>query len=135
MLRVVGGVKAVGAARVRTLSPIVAAADVGSNRHPCGFTYSPVHSKTDQPAADGMDNPQKQQQTLKKGDVMTNSFGEGYSTRSDEEGFGGTYGENQSLPNPSRQNDVPENHPEYDRSQGSEVKEKEKGRHQTNANG
>jgi hypothetical protein len=28
-------------------------------------------------------------------DAMTDSFGEGYSTRSDEEGFGGVYGQNE----------------------------------------
>lgn len=28
---------------------------------------------------------------------MLNSFGDGYSTRSDEEGFGGTFSGNQSL--------------------------------------
>ncbi|KAK8619150.1 hypothetical protein V6N13_133117 [Hibiscus sabdariffa] len=30
----------------------------------------------------------------KPGDVMSDSFGEGYATRSDEEGFGGIYGGN-----------------------------------------
>lgn len=33
-------------------------------------------------------------------DVMTHSFGEGYSTRSDEEGFGGVYGQNDPVFNP-----------------------------------
>ncbi|KAB2061659.1 hypothetical protein ES319_A10G100900v1 [Gossypium barbadense] len=33
----------------------------------------------------------------KPGDVMSESFGEGYATRSDEEGFGGIYGENESI--------------------------------------
>lgn len=28
---------------------------------------------------------------------MADSFGEGYSTRSDEDGFGGIYGKNQKL--------------------------------------
>ncbi|XP_047085846.1 uncharacterized protein LOC124697275 [Lolium rigidum] len=45
-----------------------------------------------------------------KGDVMTDSFGEGYSTRADEEGFGGVYGQND---------------PEHDTSQGSEAKQKQ----------
>ncbi|XP_047085858.1 uncharacterized protein LOC124697289 [Lolium rigidum] len=45
-----------------------------------------------------------------KGDVMTDSFGEGYSTRADEEGFGGVYGQND---------------PEHDTSQGSEAKHKQ----------
>ncbi|KAE7999920.1 hypothetical protein FH972_004303 [Carpinus fangiana] len=73
----------------------------------------------------------------KNGDVMSHSFGEGYATRSDEEGFGGIYGGNQSIPNPEQDEHVHENHPAYDKSQGSEVKEKEKARHQsdlTNAN-
>lgn len=34
---------------------------------------------------------------LETRDVMSHSFGEGYATRSDEEGFGGVYGGNQSL--------------------------------------
>lgn len=45
-------------------------------------------------------------------DVMSHSFGEGYSTRSDEEGFGGTYGGcNQSNPKPEQDEPVHENHP------------------------
>ncbi|KAB1214582.1 hypothetical protein CJ030_MR1G014036 [Morella rubra] len=69
------------------------------------------------------------------GDVMSHSFGEGYATRSDEEGFGGIYGGNQSLPQTEQhqQSTVHGNHPDYDKSQGSEVKEKEKARHQTSA--
>nr|CAB3498392.1 unnamed protein product [Digitaria exilis] len=61
------------------------------------------------------------------GDVMTHSFGEGYSTRSDEEGFGGVYGGNDPVEHPGTE--IHPNHPEYDTSQGSEVKEKEKARH------
>lgn len=38
---------------------------------------------------------------------MSHSFGEGYSTRSDEEGFGGVYGGNQSISKPGEY----ENHP------------------------
>ncbi|KAF8406431.1 hypothetical protein HHK36_008518 [Tetracentron sinense] len=66
-------------------------------------------------------------------DVMCHSYGEGYSTRSDEEGFGGIYSGNQSLPKPDEDKDkiVHESHPGYDKTQGSEVKEKEKGRCQT----
>lgn len=33
-------------------------------------------------------------------DMMTHSFGEGYGTRSDEEGFGGVYGGNDPIINP-----------------------------------
>ena len=44
-------------------------------------------------------------------DVMSHSFGEGYATRSDEEGFGGIYGSNQSIPKPEQDEHVHENHP------------------------
>ncbi|CAM0875077.1 unnamed protein product [Alopecurus aequalis] len=74
--------------------------------------------------------PEGKKQDMPKtehGDVMSHSFGEGYSTRSDEEGFGGVYGQNDPVSNP--RTDVHPNHPEYDKSQGSEVKEKEKARH------
>lgn len=40
---------------------------------------------------------------------MSHSFGEGYATRSDEEGFGGTYGGNQSFQ--KHKDEVHENHP------------------------
>ncbi|KAL0692121.1 hypothetical protein Bca4012_059301 [Brassica carinata] len=46
----------------------------------------------------------------KTGDVMSHSFGEGYATRSDEEGFGGTYGGNQTFQKDNN-NEVHENHP------------------------
>ncbi|XP_031255155.1 uncharacterized protein LOC116113143 [Pistacia vera] len=73
-------------------------------------------------------NPQE-----KTGDVMSHSYGEGYATRSDEEGFGGIYGGNQSIPKVEIDKEIHENHPAYDKTQGSEVKEKEKARHQTDA--
>ncbi|XP_043714327.1 uncharacterized protein LOC122662690 [Telopea speciosissima] len=67
-------------------------------------------------------------------EVMSDSFGEGYATRSDEEGFGGIYSGNQQLkPKTNKEQEIGhENHPSgYDKTQGSEVREKEKGRHQT----
>jgi len=39
---------------------------------------------------------------------MSHSYGEGYATRSDEEGFGGIYGGNQTL---QKENEIHENHP------------------------
>ncbi|XP_054775896.1 uncharacterized protein LOC129284433 [Prosopis cineraria] len=66
-------------------------------------------------------------------DVMSHSFGEGYATRSDEEGFGGIYGGNESASKIEADKFIHENHPAYDKTQGSEVKEKEKARHQTSA--
>lgn len=41
---------------------------------------------------------------------MSHPFGEGYATRSDEEGFGGTYGRKQSLKT-EKDESVHENHP------------------------
>lgn len=42
---------------------------------------------------------------------MSHSFGEGYATRSDEEGLGGVYGEKQSLPKTEQNETIHENHP------------------------
>ncbi|GMP27424.1 hypothetical protein CsSME_00003424 [Camellia sinensis var. sinensis] len=67
-------------------------------------------------------------------DVMSHSFGEGYASRSDEEGFGGTTCEASDAASKIEQDRmIHENHPAYDKSQGSEVAEKEKARHQTTA--
>ncbi|XP_028117526.1 uncharacterized protein LOC114315155 isoform X2 [Camellia sinensis] len=71
--------------------------------------------------------------TIKR-DVMSHSFGEGYASRSDEEGFGGTTCEASDAASKIEQDRmIHENHPAYDKSQGSEVAEKEKARHQTTA--
>lgn len=42
---------------------------------------------------------------------MSHSFGEGYATRSDEDGFGGIYGGNQSVPKIEIDKEIHENHP------------------------
>ncbi|XP_030499052.2 uncharacterized protein LOC115714469 isoform X1 [Cannabis sativa] len=100
-----------------------------------GFTQA-THSvsTSTQPNNKDMDKGKEEINTSNQetGDVMS-SFGEGYSTRCDEEGFGGIYGGKQSL---KPQNDpvIDPNHSEYDKTQGSEVKEKEKSRHQTGPN-
>ncbi|KAL8257197.1 hypothetical protein R6Q59_029238 [Mikania micrantha] len=84
-----------------------------------------------------MEKKQEAKDTGKKGninineDVMSYSFGEGYATRSDEEGFGGIYRGNQSLCRDDDEDKIVHgNCPEYDKTQGSEVKEKEKARNQ-----
>ncbi|XP_065851672.1 uncharacterized protein [Euphorbia lathyris] len=89
-----------------------------------------VSSKPDS-NKDNMDKPDQNPDEKFNEDVMSHSFGEGYATRSDEEGFGGIYGGNQKLPKVDVDKIIHESHPGYDRSQGSEVKEKEKGRHQS----
>ena len=60
--------------------------------------------------------------------VMEESFGTGYSTRSDEEGFGGIYGGNDECNTEMKIIKDPAHH---DNTQGSDVKEKEKSRNQT----
>ncbi|XP_009614702.1 uncharacterized protein [Nicotiana tomentosiformis] len=65
----------------------------------------------------------------KAADTMSSSFGDGYATRSDEEGFGGIYGGNKEDEEKITHGKAPE----YDTNQGSEVKEKEKARNQRQA--
>ncbi|XP_073059876.1 uncharacterized protein [Primulina eburnea] len=73
--------------------------------------------------SDRMDKLNEQLET-DKGDTMSHSFGEGYATRSEEEGFGGTYARNQTLNKEDEEDKV------VHENQGSEVKEKESGRDQ-----
>ncbi|KAI3500071.1 hypothetical protein L2E82_18452 [Cichorium intybus] len=94
--------------------------------------FQQASAGTEEP--DNMEKKEEAEEVQKKGDVMSHSFGEGYATRSDEEGFGGVYGGNQSLSHDDEDKVVHGNHPDYDKTQGSEVKEKEKARHQTQAN-
>ncbi|KAF7134984.1 hypothetical protein RHSIM_Rhsim08G0115500 [Rhododendron simsii] len=90
-------------------------------------------------AANNHNDMDQQQQTNKRntktGDVTSHSFGEGYATRCDEEGFGGIYGGNDPLSSEEKTPSkiIHESHPEYDKTQGSEVAEKEKARHQKTA--
>jgi len=73
------------------------------------------------------------------GDDMADSFGDGYSTRSSDEGFGQRYSEDIKFGQTLSEGAEVEHHAhthvevrrEYDQSQGSEVTEKEKGRHAT----
>ncbi|XP_076895623.1 uncharacterized protein LOC143548302 [Bidens hawaiensis] len=96
--------------------------------------FQQASAGNEEPDTDNMEKKEEAKEVEKKGDVMSHSFGEGYATRSDEEGFGGIYGGNQSLSHEDEDKIVHGNCPEYDKSQGSEVKEKEKARHQTSAN-
>ncbi|KAK4390141.1 RNA pseudouridine synthase 1 [Sesamum angolense] len=59
------------------------------------------------------------------------SFGEGYATRSDEEGFRGIYVRNQYVVKDNDDKNAHADAPEFDQNQGSEVKEKEKARNQS----
>ncbi|EYU40157.1 hypothetical protein MIMGU_mgv1a016129mg [Erythranthe guttata] len=105
-----------------------------TRRKPSGIRFAQSGSST-QP--DQMDQKTVPESHTK--DTMS-SFGEGYATRSDEEGFGGIYGGNQyfgkdkdeKLGNENEGKIVHEDADEFDHSQGSEVKEKEKARNQSN---
>ncbi|GER40028.1 hypothetical protein STAS_16673 [Striga asiatica] len=72
----------------------------------------------------------KSPETSNTSDTMS-SMGEAYATRSDEEGFGGIYGGNQYLDKDDDEKNVHGKDTEFDESQGSEVKEKEKARNQS----
>ncbi|XP_024978740.1 uncharacterized protein LOC112515976 isoform X2 [Cynara cardunculus var. scolymus] len=61
---------------------------------------------------DNMEKNQQAKEPEKRGDVMSHSFGEGYATRSDEEGFGGIYGRNQSLSHEDEEKVVHGNSPD-----------------------
>ncbi|XP_019444765.1 PREDICTED: uncharacterized protein LOC109348691 isoform X2 [Lupinus angustifolius] len=104
---------------ILTYPPASFPRSISSNLSRKPYTHKMDKNKTQNPSEEAT-----------HGDVMSHSFGEGYATRSDEEGFGGIYGGNQSPPDKT----IHENHPAYDKTQGSEVKEKEKARHQTSAN-
>ncbi|CAN6482052.1 unnamed protein product [Victoria cruziana] len=99
---------------------------------------SPKDASENSSSIDGeeMQGPQKQQGE-KLGDIMADSFGEAYATRSEEEGFGGIYGESQTFVRTERitvSEVVHEGHSDYDDTQGSTVKETEKGRNSTEEN-
>nr|URN45685.1 LEA1 [Pongamia pinnata] len=100
------------------------------------FCTEPDRTNNTQSAHKMDDKTQKpsEENTHTHGDAMSHSFGVGYATRSDEEGFGGIYGGNQSIPKTETDKYVHENHSAYDKTQGSEGKEKEKAGHRTNAN-
>ncbi|ONK76165.1 uncharacterized protein A4U43_C03F24620 [Asparagus officinalis] len=70
----------------------------------------------------GMDK-QQEAPAYNTEDAMSSSFGEGYATRSDEEGFGGIYPGAQKFKNDEEE--VDQSGPDYGKAQGSEVKEKE----------
>ncbi|KAH9606462.1 hypothetical protein KSS87_002860 [Heliosperma pusillum] len=101
----------------------------GSGR--VGFVHVSSGRDPNQPNLSNMDYVKKDdQKDKKKLNVMEESFGEGYSTRSDEEGFGGVYGSNAED---NAEMKIVQDPAHYDNSQGSEVKEKEVARNQTKA--
>ncbi|KAK1439138.1 hypothetical protein QVD17_04953 [Tagetes erecta] len=75
-----------------------------------------------------MDKIQHSQEPNQKGDVMSHSFEDSYTTRSDEEGFGGSFSGNESLSSKEQDKLVHANSPEYDKkTEGKESTEKREG--------
>ncbi|OEL29517.1 hypothetical protein BAE44_0009463 [Dichanthelium oligosanthes] len=116
-------VPAAGAARGRSVSATPAASAPVPGDQGVGMEQ-PKQQQPQVPPQDAGAKNKRDDTHKTTGDVMSHSFGVGYSTRSDEEGFGGVYGRNDPVERPGT-----EIHPEYDTSQGSEVKDKEKARH------
>ncbi|KAM5576181.1 hypothetical protein ABKV19_007182 [Rosa sericea] len=113
---------------IRTQAP----SNLGWKASRVGFIRQATRTVSSDPGSKhNMDKAENPNQQAGTGDVMSHSFGEGYASRSDEEGFGGVYSDNQKLPNKIEQDQlIHENNPAYDKTQGSEVKEKERARHQ-----
>ncbi|KAL2552878.1 hypothetical protein Fot_06497 [Forsythia ovata] len=121
---------AVRSVRVQPSSAAVFSSQLSSNisRRGCGVRFAQAMSGPNQPqSTEKLD--QSQESKNQRGETMA-SFGEGYATRSDEEGFGGVYGRKQSISKEDEDKIVHGNAPEYDNSQGCEVKEKEGARNQ-----
>ncbi|XP_042495725.1 uncharacterized protein LOC122074820 [Macadamia integrifolia] len=114
------------------LVPLPLSTSSGQKTFSIRFQRAEYSVETQPENQDNMDKTHEHHEKTKG--AMSDSFGEGYATRSDEEGFGGIYGGNQQLkPKTNKEEETShENQPaEYDKTQGSEVREKEKGRHQT----
>ncbi|CAN6287004.1 unnamed protein product [Urochloa humidicola] len=117
------GRRAGGAAGVAARGRSISATSAANAPVPGHQGVAMEHPKQDPGTKDKQDDVHK---TI--GDVMSHSFGEGYSTRCEEEGFGGVYGRHDD-PAEHRGAEIHPGHPEYDALQGSEVKEEEKARH------
>nr|CAB3493427.1 unnamed protein product [Digitaria exilis] len=110
-----------GAARARSVSATSAASEPVPGDQGVAMEQPKQQQPQQVPQQDAGGKNKRDDTHKTTGDVMSHSFGEGYATRSEEEGFGGVYG----RPDPEEHGGA-DDHPEYDTSQGSEVKEKEK---------
>ncbi|CAI9780535.1 unnamed protein product [Fraxinus pennsylvanica] len=118
--------KAVRSVRVLPSAALISSQLPNSiSRRGCGVRFAQAMSGPNQPqSTEKID--QSQESKNQRGETI-DSFGEGYASRSDEEGFGRMYGGNQSISKEDEEKIGHGNAPEYDISQGSEVKEKEMG--------
>lgn len=100
-----GAAPAVHVGRRRSISETPHAAapvpgDQGVGMDPAKQQQPPRHDNKPAGERDKGDKNARDDTHKTLGDVMSHSFGEGYSTRSDEEGFGGVYGGNDPVFNP-----------------------------------
>ncbi|KAL1815495.1 hypothetical protein ACET3Z_018069 [Daucus carota] len=90
---------------------------------PGGIKFQHSQAKPDK-----MDQADQPKTKSEHGDaVMKESFGDAYSTRSNDEGFGGIYGGNEEEGG-HKVHGVSAEEKEYEKTQGSHVEEKEKAR-------
>ncbi|KAK1357576.1 Late embryogenesis abundant protein [Heracleum sosnowskyi] len=96
---------------------------IGRNlKAPAGIKFQHSQAKPH-----NMDEAEKSKPKTEHGDAgMTESFGDGYATRSNEEGFGGIYGGNEE----EGVHGTTAEEKGYEKSQGSHVEEKEKARNE-----
>ncbi|GLJ30334.1 hypothetical protein SUGI_0600100 [Cryptomeria japonica] len=94
--------------------------------HPLYNTMRSAHAP---PAKEHNKEPSSSEED--KGEDMVEAFGVAYATRSSEEGFGQRYRDNVEEEDTTQMQKEATTGEEHEKSQGSEVKEKEQGRHAT----
>ncbi|KAL0921862.1 hypothetical protein M5K25_008976 [Dendrobium thyrsiflorum] len=104
--------------------PSIAFEAAPTNRRSAAFRF---FSGSAEPSKEMEKGQEQQNPPATKGDIMSDSFGHEYATRSEEEGFGGIYGSDQTL----KTNGEDEDNPftlEQNEGQGSEMKKEKKAR-------
>ncbi|PKA58136.1 hypothetical protein AXF42_Ash019840 [Apostasia shenzhenica] len=93
-----------------------------------------------EPSSENMEN-QENRKPAATGDLMSDSYGVGYSTRSNDDGFGGIYGGYEETLKATGDDNEPRStvglcqieHFKHDITQGSEVKQKQNARNEEKA--
>ncbi|KAL7231479.1 hypothetical protein ACSBR2_009685 [Camellia fascicularis] len=103
---------AIRLARAQPQSPLSSPIPYHIGRRSCSSSGLKFWQESNQ-KSDNMEQKQNNNPNAKTGDVMSHSFGEGYASRSDEEGFGGTTCEASDAASKIEQDRmIHENHPE-----------------------
>ncbi|PKU64147.1 uncharacterized protein LOC110112505 [Dendrobium catenatum] len=97
-----------------------------TNRRSAAFRFC---SGSAEPSKEMEKGQEQQKPPATKGDIMSDSFGHEYATRSEEEGFGGIYGSDQTLKtNGDDEDNNPFTSDQQNEGQGSEMKKEKKAR-------